>query len=82
MALFRSWDAGIDWDYEKLAQFNKDFYVPHPTVEGRSEGEVDDIRRANRIQLIEAHGMKVVLIWAYFVSFRKRPWIPLSAPSP
>ncbi|EEQ97707.1 RNA helicase, putative [Perkinsus marinus ATCC 50983] len=53
-----SWDAGIDWDYEKLAQFNKDFYVPHPTVEGRSEGEVDDIRRANRIQLIEAHGMK------------------------
>ncbi|KAF4683060.1 hypothetical protein FOZ60_009740 [Perkinsus olseni] len=53
-----NWDAGIDWNYEKLTPFNEDFYVPHPTVEGRSEGEVDDIRRANKIQLIKADGLK------------------------
>ncbi|KAF4665415.1 hypothetical protein FOL47_004612 [Perkinsus chesapeaki] len=52
------WDAGINWDYEKLPEFNKDFYVPHPIVEGRSEGEVEDIRHANRIQLIRAQGLK------------------------
>ncbi|KAF4725466.1 hypothetical protein FOZ62_000531 [Perkinsus olseni] len=64
-ALLRNWDAGIDWNYEKLTPFNKDFYVPHPTVEGRSEGEVDDIRRANKIQLIKADGLKVSLRYSY-----------------
>ncbi|XP_033214319.1 ATP-dependent RNA helicase p62-like isoform X2 [Belonocnema kinseyi] len=40
-----------NWDYENLKPFKKDFYVPHPNVQGRHPREIDVFREENKITL-------------------------------
>ena len=46
--------AKIDWEVvlPSLPQFDKDFYIPHPDVENRTEEEITEIFTSNKIQII------------------------------
>jgi ATP-dependent RNA helicase DDX5/DBP2 len=48
----------IDWSVvlPTLPVFDKDFYLAHPDVEGRSDGEVSDILLKNKIQVLNLEG--------------------------
>ncbi|XP_031838506.1 ATP-dependent RNA helicase p62 isoform X3 [Nomia melanderi] len=40
-----------NWSFENLEPFKKDFYVPHPNVQGRHQRDVDRFRQDNQITL-------------------------------
>ncbi|XP_078047233.1 ATP-dependent RNA helicase p62 isoform X1 [Augochlora pura] len=40
-----------NWSFENLKPFKKDFYVPHPNVQGRHPRDVDIFRQENQITL-------------------------------
>lgn len=41
----------VDWTYESLQPFTKDFYVPHTTVQNRPAAEVQTFRDDNKMTL-------------------------------
>ena len=49
----------ISWDLSKLPVFEKNFYIEHPDVTGRSEASAEDWRRSVGIQVI-GHGVPKV----------------------
>lgn len=40
-----------NWSFESLKPFKKDFYIPHPNVQGRHPRDVDIFRQENQITL-------------------------------
>ncbi len=50
----------IDWNElrKTLPEFDKDFYIPHPNVENRSDSEVAEILSLNKIQIIPSDNVE------------------------
>ena len=56
--------GALDWSkvLPSLPPFEKDFYIPHPTVENRTNEQVAEILHRNKIQIIPSEHVPVVIV--------------------